>query len=105
MALKEIYEIGEMPPLGVIPKQMYAQVIRQDRFGQPMTAFQVEKVEIPSIGPDEVLVYVIAADVKNVKVGDHVVAHCGVWDRNDPWVKAGKDPILAASNKIWGYET
>ncbi len=58
-ALKDIYELGEMPPIGVIPKLMYAQLIRQDRYGQPMTAFQIEKIETPTIGPDEVLVLVI----------------------------------------------
>jgi crotonyl-CoA carboxylase/reductase len=38
-------------------------------------------------------------------VGDRVVAHCGWWDRNDPVVKAGEDPMFAPSFKIWGYET
>ncbi|MBX7057621.1 MAG: crotonyl-CoA carboxylase/reductase [Leptospirales bacterium] len=51
------------------------------------------------------IVYKIGADVKSVKVGDEVVVHCGIWDRNDPWVKAGKDPMLAPSQLIWGYET
>lgn len=148
---KEIYQLGEIPPLGEVPQKMIAQVIRQDRFGEPKKAFQQEQIETPSLGPDEVLVYVMAAgvnynnvwaalgipvdvigarlkkgekepfhiggsdasgivyavgsDVKNVKVGDEVVIHCGVWDRNDPWVKAGKDPMLAPSQLIWGYET
>jgi len=43
--------------------------------------------------------------VDNVRVGDEVVVHCGVWDADDPWVAAGNDPIVAPSNKIWGYET
>ena len=41
----------------------------------------------------------------NVKVGDRVIVHCGVWDENDPLIKTGGDPIVAPSNKIWGYET
>jgi len=136
--LKDVYEIGEMPPIGQVPKRMYAQVIRQERFGVPTKAFQVEQIEVPDIAEDEVLVYVMAAginynnvwaglgipvdvikarqkagekepfhiggsdasgivfkvgsDVRNVKVGDHVVIHCGMWDRNDPMVKAGIDP-------------
>ena len=32
---KELYEIGEMPPLGYVPKQMYAWVIRRERHGEP----------------------------------------------------------------------
>ncbi|MBI1885913.1 MAG: crotonyl-CoA carboxylase/reductase [Chloroflexi bacterium] len=130
---------------------MYAQLIRRERFGQPTAAFQVEKVETPSLKPDEVLVFVMAAginynnvwaalgqpldviqvheregdlsgfhiggsdasgivyavgdEVTNVKVGDHVVVHCGWWDRDDPFIKAGGDPMLAPSARIWGYET
>ena len=61
--LKEIYEIGEAPPLGHIPKLMYAQAIRQSRFGQPVNAFQKERIEVPALKPDEVLVYVMAAGV------------------------------------------
>lgn len=51
------------------------------------------------------IVYKVGADVKNLKVGDEVVVHCGIWDCNDPWVKAGKDPMFAPSQLIWGYET
>jgi crotonyl-CoA carboxylase/reductase len=34
-----------------------------------------------------------------------VVVHHGVWDLDDPWVKVGRDPMLAPSARIWGYET
>lgn len=61
--LKDLYEIGEMPPLGHVPAKMYAQVIRQSRFGQPTQAFQIEVIDVPEIGPDDVLVYVMAAGV------------------------------------------
>ena len=62
-AERDIYEIGERPPVGQIPKYMHAQVIRQDRFGEPNQAFQIEQVEVPAIGPGEVLVCVMAAGV------------------------------------------
>ena len=52
-----------MPPIGQVPKQMYAQVIRADRFGEPKHAFKVEKIAVPEIRADEVLVYVMAAGV------------------------------------------
>lgn len=51
------------------------------------------------------IVYKVGSDVKSLKVGDEVVIHCGMWDRNDPWVKAGKDPMYAPSQIIWGYES
>lgn len=143
--------IGKVPPLGVVPNLMHAQVIRPERYGDPATAFKSEVVETPAIGPDEVLIAVMAAginynnvwaargypvdqvktrqrqgevedfhvggsdasgivyaigdDVTNVSVGDEVIVHPGVWDSGDPWVKAGKDPMIAASAKIWGYDT
>jgi crotonyl-CoA carboxylase/reductase len=151
MSAKEIYEVGEVPPIGTVPKQMYAQVIRKERYGPPTTAFQIEKIPVPTLKPDEVLVYVMAAGinynnvwaalgspvdvikareregdktgfhiggsdasgivyavgsaVKNVKVGDRVVMHCGTWDANDPVVTSGGDPMYGASFRIWGYET
>jgi len=152
MSYKEIYDIGELPPIGHVPKRMHGQLIRADRFGHPTEAFRTEKVEVPKIKPDEVLVYVMAAginynnvwaalgspidviaarkkakydhsdfhiggsdasgivyatgsEVHNVKVGDRVVIHCGVWDKDCPAVRNGDDPMYDPSFKIWGYET
>jgi len=51
------------------------------------------------------IVWEVGEGVTNVKVGDEVVVHCGVWDADDPWIAAGGDPIMAPSGKIWGYET
>ena len=51
------------------------------------------------------VVWQIGAAVTNVKVGDEVVVHCGMWDHDDPHVLAGKDPMLAPSQRIWGYES
>ena len=148
---KDLYDIGQQPPLGEVPPKMNAWLIRENRFGHPTSSFQKEVVDVPAIRDDEVLVYVMAAgvnynnvwaalgipvnvikarqkqgekedfhiggsdasgivykvgkDVKNVRVGDEVVVHCATWDRNDPWVVAGNDPMYAASFKIWGYET
>lgn len=151
MATQDIYPIGTLPPLGEVPPYMYAQVVRQDRLGDPRDAFKIERVETPEVGPDQALVAVMAAginynnvwaargvpidviavrqaagdpynfhiggsdasgivyavgsEVTNVKVGDEVVIHHGWWDKKDPWVLAGKDPMIAPSAKIWGYET
>ena len=58
---KDLYELGETPPLGHVPKQMYASLIRPERFGEPRQAFQVETVDVPTPGPKQVLVYVMAA--------------------------------------------
>jgi len=149
---KDAYAIGEIPPIGEVPKYMHAQLIRPERFGDPIKAFQVERVETPvDLKPNEALVLVMAAginynnvwaalgvpvnvvkareregdttgfhiggsdasgivykvgsNVSNIKVGDRVVIHCGMWDEDDPFVKAGNDPMFSPSFKIWGYES
>ncbi|MCG8447044.1 MAG: crotonyl-CoA carboxylase/reductase, partial [Hyphomicrobiales bacterium] len=60
---KDLYEIGEMPPLGHVPEKMYAWAIRRERHGPPEEAMQVEVVPTWTIGDDEVLVLVMAAGV------------------------------------------
>ena len=60
---KKLYDIGDQPPLGEVPEQMHAWVIRQERFGEPVHSFKKEIVDVPEIGEDEVLVYVMAAGV------------------------------------------
>jgi len=150
-ATRDVYELGEVPDLGVIPERMLAQLIRPERFGEPRDAFKEEAVHVPELGPHDVLVYVMAAgvnynnvwaamgipidvikarmkkgekepfhiggsdasgvvwatgkDVTNVKVGDEVVVHCGMWDHDDPFAVAGKDPMFGPSFRIWGYES
>lgn len=55
--------VGQIPPLGVVPSRMHAYVIRPERFGEPMKSFQPEVMDTWEIGPDEVLVQVMAAGV------------------------------------------
>src|SRR5262249_11227970 len=148
---QEVFQIGKAPPVGQVPARMFAQVIREDRFGSPLDAFRVEQVDVPRIGRDECLVLVMAAginyngiwatrgtpinlirlhqkqndggpfhiggsdgsgivyavgrDVRGVRIGDEVVLHGGSWDVDCPQIKAGADPMLTPTFKIWGYET
>ena len=60
---KQLYELGEMPPLGEVPEKMHAWLIRPERFGKPLEAFQKEVVNTPPIADDEVLVLVKAAGI------------------------------------------
>jgi crotonyl-CoA carboxylase/reductase len=70
----------------------------QARWGEP-TDFHI-------VGSDAAgIVYSVGRDVTNVNVGDRVVIHAGQWDVDDAWVVAGKDPGLAASFRVWGYDT
>ena len=51
------------------------------------------------------IVYALGSEVENISIGDEVVVHHGWWKPDDPWVLAGKDPMLAPSAAIWGYNT
>jgi crotonyl-CoA carboxylase/reductase len=42
---------------------MYASTIRQERYGAPIDAFEIETVDVPSVGPNQALVMVMAAGI------------------------------------------
>ena len=63
MAEKDLYAIGEIPPLGFVPKKMHAYVIHPERHGPPLQAMKPEIVDVPEIRPDEILVHVMSAGV------------------------------------------
>src|SRR5262245_60208076 len=59
----DLCDIGERPPLGEVPKRMHAYLVRQNRFGQPKDAWRREIIPTPTLGPDEVLIYVMASGI------------------------------------------
>lgn len=59
--MSDVSEVGTLPPVGKVPQRMFAQVIRTDRLGDPINAFQIEEVDVPQPGESEVLVAVMAA--------------------------------------------
>ena len=61
--LKDLYAIGEIPPLGHVPEKMHAWVIRRERHGAPDKSFALEVVETPRLDSNEVLILVMAAGV------------------------------------------
>ena len=62
-ALKDLYDIGEIPPLGHVPKNMHAWVIRKDRHGPPEQSMLKEIVPVWTLDSHDVLVLVMAAGV------------------------------------------
>ena len=60
---KDLYEVGEIPPLGHVPPRMHAWAIRRERHGPPEQSMAQEVVPVPEIDPDEVLILVMAAGV------------------------------------------
>lgn len=60
---KDLYDVGEIPPLGYVPAKMHAWAIRRERHGEPEQSFQAEVVDTPKLDSHEVLVLVMAAGV------------------------------------------
>ncbi len=59
--LTDVTDLGVEP--GTLPETMAAWVIRQEREGEPIDAFQLEQIEVPQPGAFEVIVRVMAAGV------------------------------------------
>ena len=59
---KELYEIGEIPPLGHVPAKMHAWAIRKDRHGPPREVDADRSgADLDASASDDVLVLVMAA--------------------------------------------
>jgi crotonyl-CoA carboxylase/reductase len=66
--LKDLYDVGEIPPVGHVPAKMHAWAIRREREGAPDKAMQLEVVDIPTLADDEVLIFDIdTSALKNIK--------------------------------------
>lgn len=61
--VKDLYDLGEIPPLGHVPARMHAWAIRRERHGEPDQSFQLETVDVRKPGSNEVVVLVMAAGV------------------------------------------
>ena len=96
--LKDLYEVGEIPPLGHVPEKMYAWSIRKERHGPPDEAMQMEVLPTWKLDSHDVLIFVMAAGVN----------YNGVWaalgipispldGHKNPYHIAGSD----ASGIVW----
>ncbi len=95
---KDLYDIGEMPPLGHVPARMHAWTIRRERHGEPDKAMQIEVVDVPEIDSHEVLVLVMAAGVNYNGVWAALGTPISVFDvHKAPYHIAGSD----ASGIVW----
>ena len=88
--LKDLYEIGEIPPLGHVPAKMYAWAIRRERHGEPEKSFQLEVVETPTLDSHDVLIMVMA--VPAMSMGR---------ETGEPW-KLAPDSCMFSSGKNIG---
>ena len=95
---KDLYDIGEIPPLGHVPARMYAWAIRKDRHGPPETSMQIEVLPTWPIADDDVLVLVMAGGVN----------YNGIWaalgqpiSPLDARLRGGTDKQLLTSATRW----
>ena len=96
--MKDLYEVGEIPPLGHVPARMYAWTIRRERHGPPEKSFQVEVVATPKLDPYQVLVMVMAAGVNYNGVWAGLGRPISPFDvHKAPYHIAGSD----ASGVVW----
>ena len=95
---KDLYEIGEIPPLGHVPSKMYAWAIRRERHGPPEESFQIEVVPTWPVGDEDVLVLVMAAGVNYNGVWAGLGQPISPFDvHKQPFHIAGSD----ASGIVW----
>ena len=87
--MKDVYEIGSVPPLGEVPPRMHAQLVRPDRFGDPTTAIRDEVIDVPELGPKDALVLVMAAGV----------------NYNNVWAARGVPIDVTKGQARWGEPT
>ena len=99
---KDLYAIGEVPPLGHVPAKMHAWAIRKERHGPPRTSMQIEVLPTWSIGDDEVLVYVMAGGVNYNGIWAALGTPISVIDvHKNPYHIAGSD----AAGMVWAVGT
>ena len=86
---RDLYEIGEIPPVGEVPARMHAQLVRPERYGEPEKAIQDEVIAVPEIGPREALVMVMAGGV----------------NFNNVWAARGVPVDVTKTQARWGEPT
>src|SRR5436305_10325745 len=95
---KDLYGIGEIPPLGHVPARMHAWAIRRERHGPPQESMQIEILPTWPIRDDEVLVHVMAGGVNYNGVWAALGQPISVLDvHKHPFHIAGSD----ASGIVW----
>jgi crotonyl-CoA carboxylase/reductase len=81
MATLDVTDVNVEP--GTLPEKMAAWVIREEREGEPIDAFQIEEIEVPEPGAFEVIVRVMAAGVNYNNVWAALGQPVGVWRYGD----------------------
>jgi crotonyl-CoA carboxylase/reductase len=86
---------------GELPATMAAWVIREERQGEPVDAFQIEEIEVPEPKAFEVIVRVMAAGVNYNNVWAALGQPVGVWRYGDHPEYGHHIPGSDASGIVW----
>src|SRR5436190_20776565 len=101
---KDLYEIGEIPPLGHVPKNMYAWAVRKERHGPPEDSMQIEILPTWTLDSHDVLILVMAAGVNYNGVWAALGTPISPMDAHkNPYHVAGSDAagiVYAVGSKV-----
>jgi crotonyl-CoA reductase len=122
---RKAIHVGEVPTPALAPDEVYLAVMASsinfntvwssifeplstfgflDRMGRESEWAARHRLDHHVLGSDASGVIVaVGSAVRNWKPGDKVVAHCNYVDDQDP--SAHDDSMLAANQRIWGFET
>ena len=78
----KLFDVGELPELGVLPERMHAWTLRTENLGEPINAFREEIVPVPEPKDNEVIVANLCASV----------------NYNGVWAALGKPKNVVAGN-------
>ncbi|WP_246794786.1 crotonyl-CoA carboxylase/reductase [Burkholderia perseverans] len=105
------HEVVEVPEIGdddVLMLVMAAGVNYNGvwaALGEPFSVLDLHSQPYHIAGSDASgIVWKVGRNVRRWKVGDEVIAHCSQVDGDDEECNGG-DPMLSATQRIWGYET
>ncbi len=122
---RKTLHVGEVPTPEIAPDEVYIAVMASsinfntvwtsifepvstfgflDRLGKESEWGARHKQDFHVVGSDaSAVVLRVGSAVRNWKPGDRVVVHCNHVDDQDP--SAHNDSMLAANQRIWGFET
>lgn len=103
---ERIFQPGELPAPGVVPKRMHAWTLRTERLGEPIRAFRDEIVPVPEVRAGELLIANLYAGVNYNAVWAALGKPKNVIDGNGNFSDK-KEPFQIVGSECTGivYET
>jgi crotonyl-CoA carboxylase/reductase len=74
---------------------MHSFTVRQNHFAPRRAAWRREVIPARAVGKG----------ITDVSSGDEIFVHSGWSEPNEPWVRSGRDPMLAEATRVRGDQT